>query len=134
MKTRPPIVRTLDAHLYSQIAGELRKRLPGKVIIEIDRGMDMKGKSVVTLRCRHPEIAKKTIAEVLGEEYIEPEIGEDLPQPRQWWQRSIDSCMGGGRARDAGDLRKSMYIYAKKFQADTAKVRERIYKKKREMR
>jgi len=101
-------------------------------MLDIDRGMDEKGRSIVTLRCKYPEVAKKVIENVLGEEYIEPEI-EDLPVPertRQWWQRSIDSGMGGRGSRDLGTLRKNTYKYTKGFQEDTKKVRERIYKEK----
>lgn len=129
MKPRPSIVRTLDAHLYTEIAGELRKNLPGHVMLDLDRGIDENGKRIVTLRCRYPEVAKRAIAKVLGEEYAEPEI-KDLPpdKHRQWWQRSIDSGMGGGRSRDSGSLQRSWAAYAKGFQADIERTSRRISK------
>jgi len=141
LKQKPPVVRVLDAGTYSKIAGELRKQLPGKVIIDIDRGMDERGRSIVMLRCRYPEIAKRVIAEVLGEEYVAPEISEDLPEERrEHWQRGMDSIMGG-RSRDTRDLKEGAASYARKFhadmlrrtrkyQADIAEIRERLYKKK----
>ncbi len=130
MKPMPPVVRTLDASVYTKIAGELRKNLPGKVIIDIDRGRNEKGQSIVHLRCKYPEVAKRVIASVLGEEYVEPEI-EDMPEKRptrQWWQRSIDSGIGGGRSRDPSSLRRSADMYAKNFQADLERTRKRMYK------
>jgi len=119
LEQKPPVVRVLDAGTYSKIAGELRKRLPGKVVIDIDRGMDESGKSIVALRCRYPEVAKMVIAEVLGEKYVPPEISEeDLEEsPREHWQRGMDSIMGG-RVRDARELRKGMNSYARRFQLD----------------
>ncbi|MCG2735918.1 MAG: hypothetical protein L6282_05930 [Candidatus Methanoperedenaceae archaeon] len=44
MKQRPPVVRVLDASVYTKIAGELRKSLPGKVVIDIDRAVDARWK------------------------------------------------------------------------------------------
>ena len=132
MKQRPPIVRTLDASLYARIAGELRKNLPGKVIIDIDRGMDEKGKSIVTLRCRYPEVAKKVIAKVLGEEYVESETEVTETKPKQWWQRSIASGMGEGKSRSGSNLSTGMTAYAKKFQEDVGKTRKRIYQATRQ--
>ncbi|MEW5760748.1 MAG: hypothetical protein AB1779_08275 [Candidatus Thermoplasmatota archaeon] len=129
MKPRPPVVRTLDAHLYSEIAGEIRKNLPGKVMIEIDRGMDEEGRSVVHLRSKYPEIAKMVIAKVLGEEYIEPEEEVEETERKEWWQRSIESSMGR-HLRDPVNLRKNMYAYLKKFQTETSKLREKLYKEK----
>ena len=125
MKPRPPVVRVLDASIYTKIAGDLRKNLPGKVIIEIDRVMNAEGKKIVLLRCRQPETAKKVIDDVLGEEYIEPEMDEDFAPRKEWWQRSIDSGMGG-RSRDSDELRKSMSSYARQFQGDVLKMRKRM--------
>lgn len=125
MKPRPPVVRVLDASVYTRIAGDLRKNLPGKVIIEIDRAMDAEGKKIVLLRCKQAETAKKVIADVLGEEYIEPEMDEDFTPRKEWWQRSIDSGMGG-RSRDPGELRKSTSSYARQFQSDILKIRKRM--------
>ncbi len=91
MKPKPVVFRTLDASLYKKIAGELRVRLPGHVMIDVDRSKDEKGRSIVLLRCKQPRVASKAIAEILGEEYIEPEIGEKgLPNKRkEWWQRGL---------------------------------------------
>jgi len=46
------------------------------------------------------------IANVLGEEYIEPGIEGLSERPRQWWQRSIDTGMGGRGSRDLGMIKK----------------------------
>ncbi|MBC8521925.1 MAG: hypothetical protein H8D26_08075 [Methanomicrobia archaeon] len=91
MKAKPPVFRTLDASVYKKIAGELRVRLPGHVMIDVDRGKDEYGRSVVMLRCKQPGVAKKVIADILGEEYIEPEIEKNaFPKKRkEWWQRSL---------------------------------------------
>ena len=91
MKPKPAVFRTLDASLYKKIAGELRGRLPGHVMIDVDRSKDENGRSIVMLRCKQPEVANKVLAEMLGEEYIEPELEEtDLPEKRiEWWQRGL---------------------------------------------
>jgi len=97
MKPKPPVFRTLDAYVYKKIAGELRVRLPGHVMIDVDRGKDENGRSVVMLRCKQPRVANKVIADILGEEYIEPEIEKKgFPKKRkEWWQRSLGyGCRG----------------------------------------
>lgn len=92
MKQKPPVFRTLDAYEYKKIAGELRAKLPGHVLIDVDRGKDENGRSIVMLRCRQPRVANKVIADILGEEYIEPEIEKSRSGSRgrrEWWQRSM---------------------------------------------
>lgn len=128
MKSKPPVFRTLDAYEYKKIAGELRARLPGHVLIDVDRGKDENGKSIVMLRCRQPRVAKKVIADILGEEYIEPEIEEeDFPEKRrEWWQRSIQMYFGDTRG-DANEIRKSVEGYRKRFQSDALRVRRRMF-------
>ncbi len=91
MKPKPPVFRTLDASIYKKIAGELRGRLPGHIIVDIDRGKAKNGRSIVMLRCKQQEVAKKVLADILGEEYIEPEIEEHFPEKRkEWWKRSME--------------------------------------------
>lgn len=127
MKPIPPVFRTLDASVYKKIAGELRGRLPGHVMIDVDRGKDENGKSIVMLRCKQPEVAKKVLAGILGEEYIEPEIEEDFPEKRrEWWQRSIQMYFGDKRG-DANEIRKSVEGYRKRFQSDALRVRRRMF-------
>ncbi len=91
MKPKPPVFRTLDASLYKKIAGELRVRLPGHVMIDVDRSKDENGRSIVLLRCKQPRVASKAIADILGEVYIEPEIVEKGFQNKrkEWWQRGL---------------------------------------------
>ncbi len=129
MKPKPPVFRTLDASLYKKIAGELRGRLPGHVMIDVDRSKDENGKSIVLLRCKQPEVAKKVLAEILGEEYIEPEIEEtDLPEKRiEWWQRSIQRHFGGDNRGDANEMRKDIASYRKRFQSDTLRIKKRMF-------
>lgn len=131
MKPRPPVVRVLDASLYTKIAGDLRKSLPGKVIIDIDRSVDADGKKIVLLRCSQTEIARMAIAEVLGEEYQEPEVDEDaLPLPRkEFWQRGMDSIIGG-YTRDTGELREGMNSYARQFQKDIIATRKTMFERR----
>lgn len=130
MKQRPPVVRALDASVYTKIAGELRRSLPGEVILDIDRAVDAEGKKIVLLRCRQPEIARQAIANALGEEYQEPEAEEEyLPTGRkEWWQRGIDSGMGG-HTRDSGELIEGMNSYAQQFQRDILTVRKRMFER-----
>ncbi|MBC8522112.1 MAG: hypothetical protein H8D26_09045 [Methanomicrobia archaeon] len=129
MKAKPPVFRTLDASLYKKIAGEVRGRLPGHVMIDVDRGKDENGRGIVLLRCKQPEVAKKVLADILGEEYIEPEIEEeDLPEKRrEWWQRSIQMYFGGDNRGDADEIRKSVEGYRKRFQSDALRVRRRMF-------
>ena len=130
MKQRPPVVRVLDASVYTKIAGELRKSLPGKVVIDIDRAVDADGKKIVLLRSRQPEIARMAIADALGEEHAPPEVEEELPQRRkEWWQRGIDSGLGG-HTRDPGELREGMNSYAHQFQKDIQNVRKRMFERR----
>jgi len=91
MMEQGSIVQELDAEVYRMIAGELRGRLPGHVMIDVDRSKDEKGRSFVLLRCKQPRGASKAIADILGEVYIEPEIGEKgFPNKRkEWWQRGL---------------------------------------------
>ncbi len=126
MKPRLPVVRVLDASTYTKIAGDLRKNLPRKVIIDVERARDEDGKKIVLLRCRQPEAAKMAIADVLGEEYAIPEVEDELPPKRkEWWQRSVDAGMGGHH-RDSAELRSDMDSYAKQFQQDILRVRRRM--------
>ena len=129
MKPKPPVFRTLDASLYKKIAGELRGRLPGHVMLDVDRSKDENGKSIVLLRCKQPEVAKKVLAEILGEEYIEPEIEEtDLPEKRiEWWQRSIQRQFGGDNRGDANEMRNDIASYRKRFQSDTLRIKKRMH-------
>ncbi len=129
MKPKPAVFRTLDASLYKKIAGELCGRLPGHVMIDVDRSKDENGKSIVLLRCKQPEVAKKVLAEILGEEYIEPEIEEaDLPEKRiEWWQRSIQRHFGGDNRGDANERRNDIASYRKRFQSDTLRIKKRMF-------
>jgi len=129
MKAKPPVFRTLDAYVYKKIAGELRGRLPGHVMIDVDRSKDENGKGIVMLRCKQPEVANKVLADILGEEYIEPEIeGEDLPEKRrEWWQRSIQMYFGGDNRGDSNEISKSIESYRKRFQSDALRVRKRMF-------
>lgn len=128
MKPKSPVFRTLDAYVYRKIAGELRVRLPGHVMIDVDRGKDEYGRSVVILRCKQPEVAKKVLADILGEEYIEPEIEEDLPEKREeWWQRSMQMYFGGGNRGDSNEIRNEIESYRKRFQSDALRVRKRMF-------
>ncbi len=90
-------------------------------MLDVDRSKDENGKSIVLLRCKQPEVAKKVLAEILGEEYIEPEIEEtDLPEKRkEWWQRSIQRQFGGDNRGDANEMRNDIASYRKRFQSDT---------------
>jgi len=127
MKPKPPVFRTLDASVYKKIAGELRGRLPGHVIIDVDRSKDENGRSIVMLRCRQPEVAKKVLAGILGEEYIEPEMEEEFPEKRrEWWQRSIQMYFGDNRG-DSNAISKSIASYGKSFQSDALRVRRRMF-------
>lgn len=126
MRPRPPVFRVLAASTYTKIAGDLRKNLPGKVLIDVERARDGAGKKVVLLRCRQPEAAKMAIADILGEEYTVPEAKDELPpKKKEWWQRSVDSGMGGFR-RDAGELAAEMNSYTRQFQKDILKIRGEI--------
>ena len=127
MKPKPPVFRTLDASVYKKIAGELRGRLPGHVIIDIDRSKDENGRSIVMLRCRQPEVAKKVLAGILGEEYIEPDMEGEFPEKRrEWWQRSIQMYFGDNRG-DSNEISKSIASYGKSFQSDALRVRRRMF-------
>ncbi|MBU4075686.1 MAG: hypothetical protein KKD46_04830 [Euryarchaeota archaeon] len=131
MKQRPPVVRVLDASVYTKIAGELRKSLPGKVVIDIDRAVDARWKEDRFTEVKtQPEIARMAIADALGEEHAPPEVEEELPQRRkEWWQRSIDSGLGG-HTRDPGELREGMNSYAHQFQKDIQNVRKRMFERR----
>lgn len=128
MKQKPPVFRTLDAYVYKKIAGELRGRLPGHIIVDVDRSKDESGKSVVLLRCKQPGVAKKVLAEILGEEYIEPKIDEkDLPEKRkEWWQRSIQMYLGKDRG-NSNEISNSIASYGKRFQSDALQVKRRMF-------
>ena len=128
MKQKPPVFRTLDAYEYKKIAGELRGRLPGHIIVDVDRSKDESGRSIVMLRCKQPGVANKVLADILGEEYIEPEIEEEkFPEKRkEWWQRSIQMYFGNNRG-DSNEISKSIASYGKSFQSDALRVRRRMF-------
>lgn len=130
MKQKPPVFRTLDASLYKRIAGQYRGRLPGHVIVDIDRRKDENGRATVALRCKQPEVAKRVLADILGEEYVEPTLSyADLEEerPREWWQRSMDMAFGGSKRGNSGEVQKGIHSYGKRFQMDAMRVKRRMF-------
>lgn len=67
MKLKPKgvVVAELDAGVYTEIAGKLRKITPKHLYIGVERELE-KGK--VKLFCVQPKTAKRYIAEALGKE------------------------------------------------------------------
>jgi len=131
MKPKPPIVRELDQSLYTRISGEIRKNLPGKVMVDIERGRNAEGRKIVFIRCRQPEVAAKVIAEVLGEEYIESEPTDNTPvKHKDWWQRSIASGMGGGwgsEVRATGGLKRNWNDFTRQFRSGVLEKRKEMH-------